>query len=115
MKWKEFFRPTFGKILLSVIIAIFPAYKETICPFAPPCFDKWILIFSALSNFLDRYMFGTQGFIGKTQFYNNLIPDFISFLVIYALSILLIYIIACLTFFIANKLKKIKIIEVNNK
>lgn len=100
MKTKEFFKPTIIKIVITVIIAVIPAYKQTICPVAPPCFSKWLLLFSVLNLFFYNSIFGSQGLIGKSQIYMNLIPDFLSYLMNYLLSIFVIYLISCLIVYI---------------
>lgn len=105
MDWKEFFRPTIGKVGISFVAGIIPLYKQTICPFVPPCLDNWIFVLSALNSFFYMGIFGPKGFIGKLQVYDNLVPDFVSYLLEYILSIFVIYLISCSVVYAYKKIK----------
>ena len=100
MSKNKFLKPTLGKILLSILIGIIPLYKQTICPFVPPCFNEWYLTFSAITNFLDKNILGSRGFIGKIQLYQNLLPDFVSYLLEYIISVFVIYLISCFIIYV---------------
>lgn len=104
MEIREFLKPTLGKILMTIIIAIVPVYKRIICPFIPPCFDVWLNVFSISNQFLNNKFLGTEGFIGKSRTYKNLAPDVLTYSMIYILSIFMIYLISCFTVHIYKKL-----------
>ena len=102
MNWKEFFRPTTGKVALSFGIAFIPLYKVEICPFRPPCFNYWVLIFPALNSFLGGIL-GLQAFTGKPVYRHDLLLDIVPFLLIF-LTIFVIYLVSCIVVYNYNKI-----------
>ena len=106
MELKEFLKPTMGKLLITIVIAFIPIYKRIICPFNPLCVSSWLNIFSVLNQFFNYNLLGTQGFIGKLQTYRDLIPDVLTYSIIYIISIFIIYLFSCFTVYIYKNLIK---------
>ncbi|MBU1027636.1 MAG: hypothetical protein KKF48_01180 [Nanoarchaeota archaeon] len=81
MKIKEFIKPTIAKIIITIILLFIPFYKQTICPFSPPCFKMWYSLYSIIIEII------------KTQNNGKIILIFLIFFIItYIISLILILI-----------------------
>ena len=90
MNWKDFFKPTIGKIIVAILISIIPVAKYTICPFLPPCFTEIILVFQKLSLIFNKTF--NESLAGP------------SVLIGYFLTMVLVYITSCIFVLLLKKI-----------
>jgi len=106
MNWKGFFRPTIGKISLTIILTILQTISffysgfGVMCKIGSSCFDKWYNYVAKILSFHTYFIVNIFEFIFDS-------PS-INIILIVLVDLIVAYLVSCLIIFLYYKFKKMK-------